>query len=32
MTKIAEREEFERTDAFGIGAPNTGFAQYFIGE
>ncbi len=26
------KEEFEKIDAFGIGAPNTGFAQYFIGE
>jgi quercetin dioxygenase-like cupin family protein len=26
------REEFEKLDAFGIGAPNTAFAQYFIGE
>jgi hypothetical protein len=26
------REEFEKLDAFGIGAPNTAFAKYFIGE
>ena len=32
MTKISTREEFEREDVFGIGAPNTAFAQYFIGE
>lgn len=27
-----DRKEFERQDAFGIGAPNTGYAQYFSGE
>ena len=32
MSKITTREEFERADTFGIGAPNTGFAQYFIGD
>ena len=32
MSKITDRTEFEKVDAFGIGAPNEGFAQYFIGE
>lgn len=32
MSKIATREEFEKIDAFGIGAPNEAFAQYFIGD
>ncbi|MDO4183075.1 MAG: cupin domain-containing protein [Coriobacteriia bacterium] len=32
MTKIATRKEFEAVDAFGVGAPNEAFAQYFIGE
>ena len=26
------REEFSKIDAFGIGGPNTAFAQYFVGE
>ncbi len=26
------KEEFEKIDAFGIGEPNTAYAQYFIGE
>jgi hypothetical protein len=26
------REDFEKQDVFGIGAPNTAFAKYFIGE
>lgn len=30
--KIATREEFEKTDAFGIGAPNEAYAQYFTGD
>ena len=30
--KYLTREEFEKVDTYGIGAPNDGFAQYFIGE
>lgn len=30
MAKISTKEEMMKTDAFGIGALNTGFAQYFI--
>ena len=26
------KEEFNQIDAFGIGEPNTAFAQYFVGE
>ena len=26
------KEEFSKIDAFGIGGPNTAFAQYFVGE
>ena len=26
------KEEFSKIDAFGIGEPNTAFAQYFVGE
>ena len=26
------KEEFEKIDTFGIGEPNTAFAQYFIGK
>ena len=26
------REEFEKTDIFGVGAPNDGFVQYFVGN
>ena len=26
------KEEFDKANMFGQGAPNTGFAQYFIGE
>ena len=26
------KEEFNQIDAFGIGGPNTAFAQYFVGE
>lgn len=26
------KEEFEKTDIFGVGAPNNGFAQYFTGN
>ena len=32
MSRIPTREELERTDAFGIGAPNDAFAQYFTGR
>lgn len=31
MSKIESREEFERQDCFGVGAPNDGYAQYFSG-
>ena len=30
--KVNNREEFEKIDAFGIGAPNDGYAQYFTGD
>ena len=30
--KITTREEFEKTDVFGIGTPNEAYAQYFIGD
>lgn len=30
--KITDKAEFEKQNVFGAGAPNTGFAQYFIGE
>lgn len=26
------KAEFEKTDIFGVGAPNDGFAQYFVGN
>ena len=29
--KYSNKEEFEKVDSFGIGAPNDGFAQYFSG-
>ena len=32
MTKYAARESFEAVDAFGIGAPNDAYAQYFQGQ
>ena len=32
MSKIIDRETFEKQDSFGIGAPNEMFAQYFIGD
>lgn len=32
MSKINDRETFEKQDSFGIGAPNEMFAQYFIGN
>lgn len=30
--KITDKAKFEKENVFGTGAPNTGFAQYFIGE
>lgn len=30
--KYTDRKEFEKIDAFGIGAPNDAFAQYFVGN
>lgn len=30
--KITTREEFEKTDVFGIGTANETYAQYFIGD
>ena len=30
--KIQNREVFEKQDAFGIGAPNDAYAQYFTGH
>lgn len=30
--KYQNREDFEKTDDFGIGAPNDAFAQYFTGN
>ena len=30
--KIQNRETFEKQDAFGVGAPNDAYAQYFIGQ
>ena len=32
MSRISTREELERLDAFGVGAPNDAFAQYFSGQ
>ena len=32
MSKIIDRETFEKQDSFGVGAPNEMFAQYFIGN
>ena len=32
MSKISNREEFEKKDVFGVGAPNDAFAQYFVGN
>lgn len=32
MSKIMDRDTFEKQDSFGIGAPNEMFAQYFIGD
>lgn len=30
--KYQNREDFEKADDFGIGAPNDAFAQYFTGS
>lgn len=30
--KIADKDEFEKQNAFGTGTPNTAYAKYFIGE
>ena len=30
--KYKERAAFEQADAFGIGAPNDAYAQYFVGD
>lgn len=30
--KYSNKEDFEKADVFGIGQPNDGFAQYFIGD
>ncbi len=30
--KIADKNEFEKQNAFGTGTPNTAYAKYFIGE
>ena len=30
--KYAKKTAFEAADAFGIGAPNDTYAQYFIGQ
>ncbi len=30
--KYSNRDEFEKADSFGVGAPNEAFAQYFQGE
>ena len=30
--KYTDRKEFEKIDAFGIGAPNDAYAQYFVGN
>lgn len=32
MSSILTKEEMERADTFGIGAPNDAFAQYFVGQ
>ncbi len=32
MSIIESREALSQQDSFGIGAPNTAFAQYFIGN
>ena len=30
--KIQDQQQFDAVNVFGMGAPNTGFAQYFIGD
>ena len=30
--KYSNKEDFEKADVFGVGQPNDGFAQYFIGN
>lgn len=30
--KIKDKAQFEAANVFGTGTPNTGFAQYFIGQ
>lgn len=30
--KYGNKEEFEQKNMFGIGTPNTAYAQYFIGD
>ena len=30
--KYTDRNEFEKADVFGVGSPNDGFAQYFVGN
>ena len=32
MSKIDNREEFEKQDNFGVGGPNDAFAKYFTGQ
>lgn len=32
MMKTTDREVFAQQDAFGIGAPNDAYGQYFIGH
>ena len=32
MSKTTNREEFEKKDIFGVGAPNDAYAQYFAGN
>ena len=32
MSKIGSKEEMVKLDAFGVGAPNDGYARYFSGD
>lgn len=32
MSKIQDRAAFEKQDSFGVGAPNSAYAQYFTGN
>ena len=32
MSRITNREEFEKMDHFGVGAPNSAYAKYFVGD